>query len=66
MARHGWSTRTFWPIWFSSDNVFPNPDHLPYLQRRFETVLLQEKKAKVPYMPLMRTPYYQFIGKKTA
>lgn len=66
MARHGWSTRTFWPIWFSSDNVFPNPDHLPYLQRRFEPVLLHEKKAKVPYMPLMRTPYYQFIGKKTA
>ena len=66
MARHGWTTRTFWPIWFSSDNVFPNPDHLPYLQRRFETVLLHEKKAKVPYMPLMRTPYYQFIGKKNA
>ncbi len=63
-ARHGWTTRSFWPIWFASDNVFPNPDHLPYLQRHFETLLLQERKAKVPYLPLVRTPYYQFIGRK--
>jgi S-adenosylmethionine-diacylgycerolhomoserine-N-methlytransferase len=64
MSRHGWTTRTFWPMWFANDNVFPNPDHLPYLQRHFDTVLLKEKKAKVPYLPLVRTPYYQFIGQK--
>lgn len=66
MARHGWTTRNFWPMWFSNDNVFPNPDHLPYLQRHFETILLNEKKARVPYLPLVRTPYYQFIGQKRA
>jgi S-adenosylmethionine-diacylgycerolhomoserine-N-methlytransferase len=66
MSRHGWTTRTFWPMWFANDNVFPNPDHLPYLQRHFDTVLLNEKKAKVPYLPLVRTPYYQFIGQKRA
>jgi S-adenosylmethionine-diacylgycerolhomoserine-N-methlytransferase len=64
LKQHGWSTRSFWPVWFSSDNVFPNPDHVPYLQRHFETVLLEEKRAKVPYLPLIRTPYYQFIGRK--
>jgi S-adenosylmethionine-diacylgycerolhomoserine-N-methlytransferase len=64
LKRHSWSTRNFWPVWFSSDNVFPSADHIPYLSSRFETVSLQEHVAKVPYLPLMRTPYYQFIGTK--
>ncbi len=64
LSKHGWSTRNFWPVWFSNDNVFPSPDHLPYLRRHFETVWLQENRSKVPYLPLVRTPYYQFIGRK--
>jgi S-adenosylmethionine-diacylgycerolhomoserine-N-methlytransferase len=64
MARHGWLTRHFWPAWFSRDNVFPSPDHLPYLQRRFEPVSLVENRAAVPYLPLARVPYYLFIGRK--
>ena len=62
--RHGWCTRTFWPAWFGSDNVFLSPDHVPYLQRRFRTLRLEEKRAKVPYLPLIRVPYYTFIGRK--
>ncbi len=64
LHKQGWSTRSFWPVWFAGDNVFPSPDHIPYLKRHFETEWLQEKRSKVPYMPLMRTPYYQFIGVK--
>jgi S-adenosylmethionine-diacylgycerolhomoserine-N-methlytransferase len=64
LARHPWRTRHFWPAWFATDNVFPSPDHIPYLQRRFETLWLTEQRSKVPYMPLVRTPYYQFIGRK--
>jgi S-adenosylmethionine-diacylgycerolhomoserine-N-methlytransferase len=64
MARHGWLTRQFWPAWFSRDNVFPSPDHLPYLQRRFEQVKLVEQRARIPYLPLARVPYYWFIGRK--
>lgn len=64
LRRHGWSTRSFWPLWFANDNVFPNPDHLPYLQKNLDTVLLNEQRAKVPYIPLARTPYYQFVGQK--
>jgi S-adenosylmethionine-diacylgycerolhomoserine-N-methlytransferase len=66
LAKHGWSTRNFWPVWFSSDNVFPSPDHLPYLQRRFDTLFLNEARAKVPYLPGLRSPYYQFLGCKRA
>jgi S-adenosylmethionine-diacylgycerolhomoserine-N-methlytransferase len=64
MVKHGWSTRNLWPLWFSNDNVFPSPDHLPYLLRHFETVFLSENRSKVPYVPFARTPYYQFIGRK--
>ncbi|MCX7717154.1 MAG: class I SAM-dependent methyltransferase [Candidatus Sumerlaeaceae bacterium] len=64
MARHGWLTRHFWPAWFGGDNVFPSPDHLPYLLRRFEPVSLLENRAAVPYLPLARVPYYLFIGLK--
>ncbi len=62
--RHGWFTRTFWPTWFNNDNVFPSPDHLPYLNHHFERVAQEELRAKVPYMPLVRTPYYIYVGKK--
>ena len=62
LRRHGALTRWFWPAWFSTDNVFPSADHLPLLRRHFETTHLAEHKAKVPYMPLCRVPYYTFVG----
>ncbi|MGO9110811.1 MAG: class I SAM-dependent methyltransferase, partial [Thermoguttaceae bacterium] len=62
--RHSWFTRTFWPAWFGSDNVFLSADHIPYLQRNFRTERLEEKRAKVHYIPLIRVPYYTFIGRK--
>ncbi len=64
MKRHGWFTRSFWPVWFAGDNVFPSTDHLPFLQSHFETQWMQESKSKVPYIPFIRTPFYQFIGRK--
>jgi S-adenosylmethionine-diacylgycerolhomoserine-N-methlytransferase len=63
-VRHPWATRHFWRIWFDADNVFPNPDHLPYLHRRFQAVSVHELRARLPYLPLVRMPYYRFIGKK--
>jgi S-adenosylmethionine-diacylgycerolhomoserine-N-methlytransferase len=62
--RHGWSTRTFWPAWFASDNVFLSPDHLPYLTSRFETVQLFESRGRIPFLPLVSAPYYCFVGRK--
>lgn len=64
LARHRWSTRTIWPAWFANDNVFLSPDHIPYLQSRFETVVLEQRRGKIPYLPFVRAPYYWFVGKK--
>lgn len=63
-TRHAWSTRHFWRTWFDADNVFPSPDHIPYLQHRFEQVCLYEERTKLPYMPFVRMPYYRFVGRK--
>ncbi len=64
LKRHRWSTRSFWPVWFANDNVFPSADHLPFLQHHFKTELLTEQTNRMPYMPLTTVPYYQFIGRK--
>ncbi|MGA7702151.1 MAG: class I SAM-dependent methyltransferase [Thermoguttaceae bacterium] len=65
-ARHGFFGHNFWPLFFSLNDVFPSPDHLPYLRRRFAEVHCSESRGRVPYLPLLRAPYYTFIGKKTA
>lgn len=62
--RHRFFTRHFWRTWFDGDNVFPSPDHVPFLHRKFEPVQFTENRAKVPYLPFFRVPYYTFVGRK--
>lgn len=57
-------TRSFWPTWFGYDNVFLSSDHLPFLSRRFDPVVVEEQQGKVPYMLGLKAPYYIFVGKK--
>ena len=64
LKSHRWLARTLWQPWFASDNVFPSPDHLPFLQRHFKQLDVLEERSKIPYVPLLRTPYYHFIGEK--
>jgi S-adenosylmethionine-diacylgycerolhomoserine-N-methlytransferase len=63
-VKHSALARFFWPTWFGHDNVFLSPDHVPYLQGRFKTVRLDERRGKVPYLFGMKAPYYIFIGRK--
>lgn len=63
-AKHSWMTRSFWQTWFGFDNVYPSADHIPYLQRKFTTLVLAEGRAKVKYFPGARVPYYWFVGRK--
>lgn len=63
-VRHSWFTRHIIPAWFGFDNVFLNADLAPYLQKRFEPVHYSEHRAGIPWLPLVRVPYFQFIGRK--
>ncbi len=64
--QHGWLRRTFWSLWFASDNVFLSGDHPAMLHRKFNVDQFDERLGKVPYIPLARAPYYIFIGHKEA
>ena len=62
-SRHGWWTRNGWPVWFGNDNVFPSADHVPFLHGHFDPEHFEERRAKVPYLPFVRAPYYTFVGR---
>jgi S-adenosylmethionine-diacylgycerolhomoserine-N-methlytransferase len=65
-VKHSWMKRTFWTAWFAYDNVFPSPDHVPYLHRKFKPVLFEERMTRIPWFPnpFFKMPYYLFIGEK--
>jgi S-adenosylmethionine-diacylgycerolhomoserine-N-methlytransferase len=52
-------------LWFGQDNVFLNPDHVPYLHQHFEVERFEERRGSVPWLPLA-VPYYIFIGRRRA
>ncbi|MGL4593712.1 MAG: class I SAM-dependent methyltransferase [Thermoguttaceae bacterium] len=64
--RHSWTKRVFWPHWFATDNVFPSPDHVPYLHRKFQPLNFEEHTARIPWFPnpFFKMPYYIFVGRK--
>lgn len=64
LVRHGALTRLFWRHWFAHDGVRMNPEHLDALRAAMPQHELSECKASVPYLPLLRVPYYLFVGRK--
>lgn len=64
LVRHGALTRHWWPWWFAHDGVRLSSDTLAMLQAQFEPVHLHEGLAAVPYLPGLRVPYFQFIGRR--
>jgi len=63
-ASHPRWVKAWWKYFFARDNVLLNEDHLPFLERRFETVWLEEGCRTIPYIPFPKVPYYGFIGRK--
>lgn len=62
-VRHGWLTRRFWPAWFGHDGVRLDDGPLSLLCEMFPRHQLVERRAKVPYLPVLRVPYYRFLGR---
>lgn len=62
--RHSWFTRTFWPRWFGHDGVRLDPAQLPTLCATLPVHEVSEARAEVPYLPLVRVPYYVFVGRR--
>lgn len=65
-AQHSALTRRFWPMWFAHDGVRLDAEHLPTLRRLLPMHAIVEATAAVPYLPLLRVPYYRFVGRTPA
>jgi S-adenosylmethionine-diacylgycerolhomoserine-N-methlytransferase len=63
LTRHHALTRAFWPRWFAHDGVHPCAEHLLTLRERLPEHALTEAMAAVPYLPMLRVPYYRFVGR---
>ncbi|SDD47410.1 class I SAM-dependent methyltransferase [Aquimonas voraii] len=63
-ARHGALARAFWPRWFRHDGVHLDPAHLEALRDRLPWHRLHEGRARLPWLPGLRVPYYRFIGRR--
>ncbi len=63
-TRHRKLYRQFWQRWFGHDGVRLSTEHIPALEQRFETRTLQRATGSVPYLPLLRAPYYVYTGVK--
>jgi S-adenosylmethionine-diacylgycerolhomoserine-N-methlytransferase len=57
-------TNTFWQRWFAHDGVHLSGEHLTLLQTKFSEIELAQCRASVPYLPILRAPYYRFVGRK--
>ncbi len=55
-------SNAFWRQWFAHDGVHLSSRHLPLLRKTFIELELTDCQAAIPYIPLLRAPYYRFIG----
>lgn len=64
----GMREHSHWQRWFWRSYIWRaaclSPDHLPYLQSRFQTVTLEERFGSVPYLFGLKAPYYLFVGRR--
>jgi S-adenosylmethionine-diacylgycerolhomoserine-N-methlytransferase len=65
-AQHGALTRWFWTHWLGHEQIHLSPRHISALCTLTDQPHLQEDTVALPYMPLLRAPYFVFVGVKPA
>ena len=63
--QNAWA-RAFWTRWFRHDGVRLDRAHLESLRARTEAVYWREGAAPLPYLPLLKVPYYAYVGRTPA
>lgn len=61
---NGWLERSFWKAWFSHDGVRLHAEHVPALLSATRRQTLRWDGRGVPYLPLLKPPFYTFVGHK--
>lgn len=57
--------RFFWQAFFDLDGVTLGPERRAFLEHSFNTMYEFNTSGSVPYMPLMKAPYYIWVGTNT-
>jgi S-adenosylmethionine-diacylgycerolhomoserine-N-methlytransferase len=65
-AQHSAMMRWFWTHWFRHDQVYLSPQHISALCTLTDKLHLHESSGALPYVPLLRAPYFVFVGTKPA
>lgn len=61
--RQGWLAGLFWRSWFAHDGVHLNAGHLSALRKVCSDHTYEDRRARIPYLPGLRVPYYLFLGR---
>lgn len=65
-AQHNVLTQRFWTHWFRHDQVHLSPQHISALCTLTDRLHLHEGSGSLPYVPLLRAPYFVYVGVKPA
>ncbi|MBD8526249.1 class I SAM-dependent methyltransferase [Pseudoxanthomonas sp. CAU 1598] len=61
-AQHSLAERLFWSRWFAHDGVVLGAERLALVQDACRESVLSERRHRLPYLPLLRVPYFLFRG----
>jgi len=64
LRQMGWMKRFFWRATFDLDGIDLGPERREYLEHKLTRVYEYNGEGKIPYVPLLRAPYYIWIGQK--
>jgi S-adenosylmethionine-diacylgycerolhomoserine-N-methlytransferase len=57
-------TRNFWPLVLGTDGIHPTSAHIETLRELFDEKHLHVDRGGFPYVPLLKAPFYYFVGQK--
>lgn len=63
-SEHSLASRTFWTAFFDVDGVKLGPERRSYLKHKFLTYYEYQSVGRLPYVPLIKAPWYLWIGTK--
>ncbi|KAA0145772.1 hypothetical protein FNF27_03720 [Cafeteria roenbergensis] len=61
---HSALTRFMWPFIFKHDHVMLRTEHTETLAAMFDQVTLHVNRGGFPYVPVLKCPWYYFVGQK--
>lgn len=61
--QHSYLTRWFWRAIFDVDGIDLGPERRAYVEHHMHRVMEINNSGRIPYVPLLRAPYYVWLGR---